>query len=155
MQALFAPVLQSYSPKNVIVTVGTFLMTQWDKVEVKHDEPLWRFDVGCYGKSVRRKVNNPLGTITLELPQTAAGNAYNSATIAIADDILKLDGIVTVFITDIWGGSLHLLTKGSIIQKPTVTYGKDPSKRSWVIRGEMDLNILSSRNAINSISSLF
>jgi len=152
---IFSPVLQSYSPKNVIITAGVFLITQWNKVTVKYDEPVWKFDVGCYGKIVRRKINNPLGTITIELPQTAAGNAYNSASATLTDATLGIDGVIPILITDLWGGSLHVMTKGSIVQKPEVTYDKNPTNRVWIFRGEMDLNVLSTRNAINSFSSMF
>ena len=154
VQNLFNPVLQSYSPKNVVVTIGVFLMTQWNKVTVSYDAPLWEFKVGCYGKTVRTKVNNPLGTITIELPQTSAGNAYNSAYLNALDTELNIDSITPVFITDLWGGSLHVMIRGSITQIPDSVYDANPVNRSWVIRGDMDVNVLSARNAINSFGSI-
>lgn len=142
VQTIFHPVLQSYSPKNVIVVAGTFLITQWNKLTIKYDDPLWRFDVGCYAQTVRRKVNNPLGTITMELPQTAQGNMYNSTYTTIFDDILQINAITPIIISNLWGQSLHVMINACVSQFPDVSYDATPQNRSWIFKGEMDINLI-------------
>lgn len=148
---ILTPVLQSYSVNNVIVTSGAFIISTFDEISVRYDEVAWKFTQGCYGKVVRSKITNKLGTITITLPQTAAGNAYNSLQFKTLSDIKGINGVIPVSISDLWGGSLHVMSKGTIIQYPMSVYSKDATQRQWKIRGELDVNILAARSTTEQL----
>lgn len=155
VQAVFEPTIQSYSPRNVIVTTGLFIMTQFDEVQVRPNTTKWTFVNGCYRQYARKRNTNKLATITLTLPQTAQGNAYNSIQALVDEPMLGLNSVLPVTITDLWGGSLHVMPTACIIQTPEATYSAEPTQRQWVFVGELAFSVMALRHAANSISNMF
>ena len=149
LKSLFSGATKSYSPRNVIVTAGFTLITQWEKLTVAYDKNAFSLIAGAYGKVVKKRTMNPLGTITLVLPQTGNANAYLAAQRTIAN--LSYTTNLAITITDLWGGSLHFMSSGTILKVPDISYSKDPESRAWVVKGVMDLSVLNAMDIIQSL----
>jgi len=154
MKNIFSPTLQSYSPSRVLVLVFATIITQWESITVEMDQPRWSIKQGVYGKVARVRTASDLGTITLTLPQTASSNMYMAVNEALTSAEFGIDTVIPIAITDLWGGSLHVMPKATIISKPSVTYGKAPASRSWKLRGNITVNSINVRNMITSMSDM-
>ena len=140
--------VQSYSPGNVIAWVGLTLVSQWDSITVTRDKPRWRIVEGMYGQIARSRIDSNLATITIVVPQTSTSNAYLALTEELTSGDMHVDTVVPVVISDLWGGSLHVMTKATIMKQPSISYGKDPKSRTWVFRGNLDLNAQNAGNIV-------
>ncbi|WP_349304963.1 phage protein [Paenibacillus sp. Marseille-Q4541] len=69
---------KTYDPKQVVAVVGGVYLTGFseDMVTVVKDEENWTTTVGAQGDTVRSKVHNPLGTITVTLQSSSPQVAY-------------------------------------------------------------------------------
>ncbi len=101
-----------------------------------------------YGQIARSRIKSDLATITIVLSQTAPTNAYLAAAEALTSGAIGIDTVIPVILTDLWGGSLHVMPKATIIKQPDIAYGNDPQSRTWVFRGNLVLNTQNIANAM-------
>lgn len=128
--------VKTYSPGEVVAVAFGAIISSWDEITVVLDEDKFSFtsDVSS-GEATRVENKSKLGTITLTLPQASADNGVLSAI-----DALGSLGPVSIF--DKSGSSLHVMAKGTIVKSADVGYGKENGSREWVIRGNLDVNVI-------------
>ena len=155
--------IHSYSPKHVLIIGGVIPLTQWDEVTIEYEEDSWEFEVGCYGEVVRKKIKNSFGTITITVPQTSSVNSTLSMLKVLTDNAFdagdysastQLDMVIPFSIVDLWGGSLFVMGSGTIVKSPMVGFGKDVKSRQWVIKGNIDVNVMNVLNTAGNLLSL-
>lgn len=134
--------VKSYSPGNVIVVIGPFILKSWEEIEVEYDEDKWKFETGIYDETTRLKNGSSLGTIKITMKQTSVGNTINTGLYALISDTIDLAGVIPVFVHDFWNKPLHVMTTASIVKMPKATYSKRVSERVWTFKGELDVNSL-------------
>ena len=120
---------KTYDPGQVSVIVGSIIKS-WNKVVVARDEDGWSFSAGTSGEATRTKNLNRLGTITITMPQTSADNSVLSA--------LSLSGaLISCFVKDGSGASLHTIVEGTVVKPADSEYAKEPGEREWVVKGNL------------------
>lgn len=126
--------MQTYTPKDVNIIVGTTIVDDWETVSVVKDEDDNTFDTGADGEVSVTENANDLGTFTITCPQTSKTNLVLSA--------FGKSAVLPIVIRDKSGSSLHAATKAKRIKPPDAEYGKEKGTRAWSYRGKLDINII-------------
>lgn len=125
----------SYDPAQVIVTVGSVIITGFsdgDSIIARRAEDIYLTRVGTDGGVARARNSNKMGEFEFKLLQTSAANDLLSA--LFATDDLTNDGLIVVPITvfDGSGRSLAAATQCWIKTLPEAVFAKEVSERVWV-----------------------
>lgn len=121
--------LKTYSPDDVSIVVGGFLVESWDECNMEFDEDKNTLSVGTSGEATRVKNLNDLATITLILPQTSADNLQINS-LAVADTVLSLS------IIDMGGTLVAIMPEGVIMKNAGFGFKKEDTPREWTFKGK-------------------
>ena len=122
--------LKTYSPDDVSIVVGGFLLQSWDECNGEYDEDKNSYKAGTTGEVTRVKNLNELATLTLILPQTSVDNLSLNA-LALANAVFSISVIDM-------GGTLVALMPEATVQKPAgFGYKKESTPREWTFKGKM------------------
>lgn len=125
--------METYSPKQVSIIVGSHIVTNWEEVTVEKDEDDNLFSAGADGEVAVTENANELGMITIKTKQTSKSNLVLSA--------LGKGTVVPITIVDKSGKSLHVIPLSKRVKFPGSTYGKEAGEREWAYRGSLEINI--------------
>ena len=141
----------TYSPSDVVVTFGGYILEDWESITVERSLPSHKIITGIRGKNSRNAVKNTSATVTVELAQTSLANY-------IFQKIVELDeatgnGRISITIKDTLGGEVFYSDDTFIEAPASRTYSADISTRTW------KMNCLSSTYNTSeesvSLSSIF
>lgn len=127
--------MKSYKPGQVSVVIGGTIVKNWNKVIVKREEDNWSFVAGTSGEITRTENQNKLGTIEISMPQASAENASLSAHYVSGS-------VIACAVMDKSGISLHAMPEGTVIKAPDAEYGKEPTERVWIVKGELPVHVI-------------
>lgn len=117
----------TFDAKSVTVTVGGVFLTGFAEsmVEIEKDEDNYEVKVGAQGDTVRTKVNNPLGTISVTLLQTSPQVAY-------LDKLANTGELVPVSVINAGPPKETVTVSEAFIKKPASrSYGSEPEDREY------------------------
>ncbi|MHA6481062.1 phage structural protein [Paenibacillus sp. strain BS8-2] len=117
----------TYDAKTVTVTVGGVYITGFGEsmIEAEKDEENYTVTVGAQGDTVRSKVNNPLGTITMTLLQSSPQVAY-------LDDLAASGTLVPISIIYAGPPKESITVTQAFVKKPAArTYGSEAEDREY------------------------
>ncbi len=126
--------VQTYDPKEIIVTVGGQIISGFseDVVTVTRVEDAVIDEVGADGEVIRILSNDRRGTVTISLLPTSASNLVLSV-IANADE-LGGGNVVPLLVKDNRGNDLHVGAEAWIVKQPDAIYNKSNQPREWELR---------------------
>ena len=126
--------LQTYDPKEVIVSVNGQLITGFsdEVVTVLRAEDSVRDEVGADGEVVRILQNDRRGEIRISLLPTSASNLVLSA-LQNADEVTG-GSVFPILVQDNRGNDLHAAGEAWIMKPPDAQYNKNAPARVWIIR---------------------
>lgn len=137
-----ANLLGSYSPNDVIVTVGgvpvsgyapdTFVSVEYNTdaatlVEGADGSPAMAFKRGQRG-----------GSITLTLLQTSLSNNYLSALLFSQKNGANSATTFAISVRNAQGGEMHTISRGAIGKEPVAGNGPEVGTREWRFIGQLD-----------------
>lgn len=128
---------QTYSPRDVSVVIGKYTIDVFQSVTVAQAEDRVSHKAAATGEVTRTISHNPIGTITLVLPQTTPKNSTLQSIHNQIMDGYKRGLFATVTIKDKLGDSVHILKEASIKKSADAAYEKDASDRTWVFEGTL------------------
>ncbi|UVI28168.1 DUF3277 family protein [Paenibacillus spongiae] len=117
----------TFDAKAVTVTVGGVYLTGFadSMVEIEKDEDNWEVKVGAQGDTVRTKVNNPLGTISVTLLQTSPQVAY-------LDRLANTGELVPISVINAGPPKESVTVTEAFIKKPAPrAYGNEAEDREY------------------------
>lgn len=117
----------TFDAKSVTVTVDGVYLTGFSEsmVEIEKDEDNYEVKVGAQGDTVRAKVNNPLGTITVTLLQSSPQVAY-------LDKLANTGHIVPIAIINVGPPKESVTVTEAFIKKPASrSYGSEAEDREY------------------------
>ncbi len=117
----------TFDAKSVTVTVGGVYLTGFSEsmVEIEKDEDNYEVKVGAQGDTVRTKINNPLGTITVTLLQTSPQVAY-------LDKLANTGELVPVSVINVGPPKETVTVSEAFIKKPAArSYGNEAEDREY------------------------
>ena len=124
--------ISTYNPKQVVVSVGTQIITGFADDSFVTIEPSGEGitkKVGCDGEIVRSVSPDNTYKVKFSLLQTSECNSYLSQLVDY--DRETGDGIVPVTIKDLKGGLVFSTEAAWVIKKSPVTRGKSDNNREW------------------------
>lgn len=123
--------VNTYSPKDVILTIGGYQLTGWQNITVSRSAKSFTVIRGIRGKNTRVSNKDTSATITFSLIQSSQGNDVLS-TILTADEE---NGTARLAITlkDRSGGSIFSSNEAFITGFPVSTFSGQFEYRSWEI----------------------
>lgn len=126
--------LQTYDPKEIIVTFGGAILTGFseDIVTVERSEDQVTDEIGADGEVVRILSNDRRGNIRISLLPTSPSNSVLS--IVANSDELTGGGVRTIVIKDNRGNDLHAAGECWIQKQPEVIQNKTAAPRVWNLR---------------------
>ncbi|GAC40859.1 phage structural protein [Paenibacillus popilliae] len=117
----------TFDAKSVTVTVDGVYLTGFSEsmVEIEKDEDNYEVKVGAQGDTVRTKVNNPLGTITVTLLQTSPQVAY-------LDKLANTGQLVPISVINAGPPKESVTVTEAFIKKPASrSYGSEAEDREY------------------------
>jgi hypothetical protein len=127
---------KTYDAKSVSVIVNGVYLTDLGEsmVEIEKDEDNYSVAVGAQGDTVRSKVNNNLGTITVTLQQTSPQIAY-------MDKLANSGALFPISVTSAGDPKEVASATEAFIKKPAArTYGNEAEDREYEIQA-LDLQM--------------
>ena len=128
------PIVLTYDPKKVILTVGGVPVSGYTDgtfIQVEPNSATFTKSVGADGEVVRSKSNDNTHTITITLQQSSLSNDHLSI---LADADKKSNaGMVPVSIKDANGTSNMFWAQCWVETDPTWNYDKVHQERTWSI----------------------
>lgn len=121
--------VQTYSPKDVILTVGGYQLTGWQSVSVSRSVKGFAVIRGIRGKNTRVKNVDTSATITLSLLQTAQGNDVLSYIHEL--DLEEGTARIALLLKDRSGRSVFSSNEAFITGYPTATFSGQFEYRNW------------------------
>jgi hypothetical protein len=126
--------IQTFDPKKLSVTVGSFIIHGWadgEMISVERTDQAFSKKTGVDGETTRVKTNNTTGQIKIKLMQSSSSNDDLSS-LATADE-LSNSGVVPFSCKD--GSGTTVLGAASVwVQKlPAAEFGKDIGVREWIL----------------------
>lgn len=123
--------VQTYSPEEVVMTFGGYIVRGWDTIAISRDKPSFKTVHGIRGKNTRVRVGNTAAEITVDVPQTSFLNA-------VFEDIVRLDeeygtGRIVLLIKDNLGTDIFQSQDAYIERPANLTFDTEISTRSWKI----------------------
>lgn len=127
--------LRNFDPNQVSLIFGNIIggFADGTFISVEQNEDSWSLIIGCDGEGCRSKSNNKSATMTMTLGQWSASNDFLSG--VYNSDLLSPggDGILPFILKDNSGRTICSAEKAWIRKPPTVTYGREPENREWVL----------------------
>ncbi|WP_223068483.1 phage structural protein [Paenibacillus caui] len=120
----------TYDAKHLTVIVDDVHLTGFseDMVEFEKDEDNWTTKVGAQGDTVRSRVNNKLGTLTITLLSI-------SPQVALLDSLAKNDKLVKVSVIYNGDPKETITSNSAYIKKPaTRTYSNEVEDRVFELQ---------------------
>ena len=121
--------VQTYSPKDVILTVGGYQVTGWQSISVSRSVKGFTVIRGIRGKNTRVKNVDTSATINLSLLQTAQGNDVLSYIHEL--DLEEGTARISLLLKDRSGRSVFSSNEAFITGYPTVTFSGQFEYRNW------------------------
>lgn len=144
--------VQTYSPSDVIITFGGYVLENWDTVSVKRTTPSFKIIKGIRGKNTRVRSQNTSAEVTLTIPITSIGNTVLGE--IVAQDELNGTGRLIMTIKDVQGFEVFS-TAEAFVEKPAdKEYGAEMSSRAWTIHCLSSQTAMSDNSALGSIFDL-
>lgn len=143
--------VMTYSPKDVTLTFGGYVLANWDEITVAQSGPAFRMIRGIRGKSTRVRTLNKSATITLVLPHTSVANQ-------VLDEICRQDqvsgnGRLELTLKDVSGSEVFSSADAFIEKQADRNYSATMGSRTWVIQC---MSIVSmSQSDSSDITSIF
>lgn len=119
----------TYSPKDVIVTFGGYVLEDWDSVSIRRNTSSFKLVNGIRGKNSRVRVNDTSALIEIELAQTSRANYIFQKIVEI--DEREGTGRISMTIKDISGTELFSTNDAFIEGIADREYSADISSRRW------------------------
>lgn len=119
----------TYNPKDVTMTFGGYVITDWEEIEVVKNTPIFKQHLGIGGKNTR--VHNPDKSCTIKARVLQTGMANS-----ILSEIVRLDSIhnsarIILMVKDLSGDSLFHTTTAYITSMPDMKYSGGFEWREW------------------------
>jgi len=130
------PTTKTYSPSEVSVIVGNDIIDVFNTVEIALAEDKITHSTASTGQSTRIINPSMLGTITLNLPQSAE---TNDKVLEYYEKIIEeymFGEFVSIEVKDKLGTSKYKIEKASIKKPSDSNFEKEDSDRSWVFEGD-------------------
>lgn len=123
----------TYSPKDVILTIGGAYLVGWNAITVTRDSAAFVKVDGIRGKNTRNFNLNTSATITLSLPQSSQWNDVFSAVVA-ADIESQGNFRCEITLKDGSGSTLVQSVEAYIPNYADITFDGTISNRVWLIQ---------------------
>lgn len=121
--------VQTYSPKDVILTIGGYQLTGWQSVNISRSVKGFAVIRGIRGKNTRVPNVDTSATITISLLQTAQGNDVLSQIHGL--DLEKGTARIALTLKDRSGLSVFSSNEAFITGYPTATFSDRFEYRNW------------------------
>ena len=121
--------VQTYSPKDVILTVGGYQLTGWQSINVSRSVKGFTVVRGIRGKNTRVKNVDTSATITISLIQSAQGNDVLSYIHEL--DLDEGTARIALLLKDRSGRSVFSSNEAFITGYPTATFSGQFEYRNW------------------------
>lgn len=121
--------VQTYSPKDVILTIGGYQLTGWQAINVSRTVKGFTVIRGIRGKNTRVKNVDTSATISISLLQTAQGNDVLSYIHEL--DLDEGTARIALLLKDRSGRSVFSSNEAFITGYPTVTFSGQFEYRNW------------------------
>jgi len=123
--------VQTYSPKDVILTIGGYQLTGWQSVNISRSVKGFNVIRGIRGKNTRVPNVDTSATITISLLQTAQGNDVLSRIHEL--DLDAGTARIALMLKDRSGRSVFSSNEAYITAYPTATFSGQFEYRNWEI----------------------
>lgn len=123
--------VNTYSPKDLILTIGGYTVTGWEKINISRRTKSFQTVPGIRGKHTRTASQDTSATLSFTLLQTTQSNDVLSA-IQEQDNINKT-GRLSITLKDISGTSIFSSDEGYLTSYPAVSYSGTFEYRTWEI----------------------
>lgn len=123
--------VQTYSPKDVILTVGGYQLTGWQNIVVTRTVKGFIVVRGIRGKNTRVPNVDTSATIAISLLQTAQGNDVLSCIHEL--DLEEGTARIALMLKDRSGRSVFSSNEAYITAYPTATFSGQFEYRNWEI----------------------
>jgi hypothetical protein len=128
------PLVGSYDPKKVIITIGGVPIGGYADgtfVQVDPNSETWTKKVGADGEVARSLSNDNTHTIQITLMQTSLSNAY-LRTVENADKLTGL-GMLPLSFTDLNTMESHFWPQAWVTTDPSVGRAKETTDTQWTL----------------------
>ncbi len=128
----------TYDPAKVTVSVAGVIVTGFAPgrmIEYRPDAAVWADDLGVDNEPVRWMINNPMGTLTLQLAQSSQSN-FTLGTLLNLDRLTAAQ-VSPVVVEDRSGTgepTIMIAKLGWVSVQPTLAWSAVPEPRQWDIR---------------------
>lgn len=123
--------VQTYSPKDVILTIGGYQLTGWQSVIIGRSVKGFAVIRGIRGKNTRVPNVDTSATITISLLQTTQGNDVLSRIHEL--DLVEGTARIALMLKDRSGHSVFSSDEAFITGYPTATFSGQFEYRNWEI----------------------
>lgn len=121
----------TYSPSDVVFSVGGFTVTGWEDIEVSRTSKGFKEVRGIRGKNTRSKIHDTSATIKINLLQTSYSNDVFS--MIHAEDLATGTGRLKISLKDESGAGHVESEEAYITGYPRVIYSGEFEMREWEI----------------------
>lgn len=125
---------KSFDLTKVVFTIDGVPITGFqdgDAIVIKADADLWSKTVGADGEVVRSRVNNPAGSVDVNLLYSSMSNSYLN-TIKALDRALG-QGTVAMQVVDLASGTTVIVPQAWVKRQPDITFGREAGPRTWTM----------------------
>jgi hypothetical protein len=123
--------IYSYSPTDVLFTVGGYIVTGWDSISIARGTDGFQTIKGIRGKNTRVRNLDTSANITIRIIQTSPSNDVFST---IHDqDLSRGTGRLSLTLKDTTGQSVFDSAEAWIVSYPAVVFSGDFEYREWRI----------------------
>ena len=144
--------VMTYSPSDVIITFGGYVLENWDSVSVKRSSPSFKIVKGIRGKNTRVRTQNTSAELTLTLPITSVANAVLGE--IVYKDELYGTGRLSITIKDVQGFEVFYSSEAYVEKPADKEYGPEMSSRAWTIHCLSSGDTMSDNTILSSIFDL-
>lgn len=123
--------VHTYSPSDLVLTMGGYTVVGWDRVVVTRDQPSFLPVKGIRGKHTRVRSKDTSCSIVVTLIQTSPSNDVFSSILNL--DEVRGTGRLGVLVKDMSGRSIFGSNEAYITGFPEVSYSGEFEYRSWTI----------------------
>lgn len=124
-------VVNTYSPNDVVVSVGGFIVVGWNTITITRTD-VTKMIRGIRGQNTRSVSLDSSCTVSIEVLQTSTTNDIFSE--IVRQDRIKQTGRLEIQIKDTSGRSVLTSQNAYIANSPDMVYGADIGTRTWVIQ---------------------
>jgi hypothetical protein len=121
----------TYSPSDVVFTMGGATLSGWDRITIKRNSPSYKMVRGIRGKNTR--IKNPDTSATIEVVLTSTSESNQLFRNILDQDEKFGTGRLEISIKDTFGTEVFNTIEGYISSHPDIGYEPDISTRGWTI----------------------